>query len=148
MADLLARLAEVAQAASGAAPQPTQARAFAASPSPRVLDGGQTLVQRVCCNGNTGVFSLPAQVVECHCSRCLTAEGQAAGITPTEFERHSGLLTAKKWYVTGMEMRLNVLTPSRWPALSNRRYRACHCGRKAVCSFSLPQAEQHTARSG
>ncbi|KAG2493673.1 hypothetical protein HYH03_008187 [Edaphochlamys debaryana] len=59
---------------------------------------------RVVCNGNFGTFLLPTQTVHCHCARCCSAGpagpqgvGQAPPITPTEFERHSGLLTAKKW---------------------------------------------------
>lgn len=59
---------------------------------------------QVTCNGNFGTFLLPSQSVQCFCSKCSAANSasQAAGcsvpaITPTEFERHSGLLTAKKW---------------------------------------------------
>ncbi|KAG2447207.1 hypothetical protein HYH02_007948 [Chlamydomonas schloesseri] len=91
------------------------------SPSPAAEDlidsvglSGEREV-RVVCNGNYGTFLLPSQTVHCHCARCISggAEGgagdgagsgsgaglsrQAPAITPTEFERHSGLLTAKKW---------------------------------------------------
>ncbi|GLI61228.1 hypothetical protein VaNZ11_003524, partial [Volvox africanus] len=74
---------------------------------------------RVTCNGTLGTFLIPSQTVQCHCARCApegatgeshgiaTCDGlgaqqppqhyQAPAITPTEFERHSGLLTAKKW---------------------------------------------------
>ncbi|KXZ48744.1 hypothetical protein GPECTOR_25g328 [Gonium pectorale] len=58
---------------------------------------------RVICNGNFGTFLLSTQAVHCHCGRCQAAGAAAGGpdaaptITPTEFERHSGLLTAKKW---------------------------------------------------
>ncbi|KAG2444467.1 hypothetical protein HXX76_001219 [Chlamydomonas incerta] len=89
------------------------------SPSPAAEDlidsvglSGEREV-RVVCNGNYGTFLLPSQTVHCHCARCTNggADGgagdgsgsgsglsrQAPAITPTEFERHSGLLTAKKW---------------------------------------------------
>ncbi len=62
------------------------------------------LLPQITCNGNFGTFLLPSQSVQCFCSKCSAANSasQAAGcgapaITPTEFERHSGLLTAKKW---------------------------------------------------
>ncbi|GFR52558.1 hypothetical protein Agub_g15146 [Astrephomene gubernaculifera] len=60
---------------------------------------------QVTCNGTHGTFLLPSQTVQCHCARCSAASGgedqqpqqPPTTITPTEFERHSGLLTAKKW---------------------------------------------------
>lgn len=56
----------------------------------------------VCCNGNFGVYMLAKRGVQCMCAACQqerAAEPSAAPwiMSPTEFERHSGLPAAKKW---------------------------------------------------
>lgn len=55
----------------------------------------------VCCNGNYGIFLLARRGVQCMCMPCQAdrvTQPQAAWImSPTEFERHSGMPTAKKW---------------------------------------------------
>lgn len=55
----------------------------------------------VSCNGNLGLYLLARRGVQCMCLPCQadrTTQPQAAWImSPTEFERHSGMPTAKKW---------------------------------------------------
>jgi hypothetical protein len=59
---------------------------------------------RVVCNGNPGAFMLPAQLVRCGCAVCAaTAAAHYVPhleLTPTEFERHSGMGASKKWKYT------------------------------------------------
>ena len=51
----------------------------------------------IVCNGAKGIFLVRSQTVLCGCTLC-TQKGMALEnpITPTEFERHAGLGTAKK----------------------------------------------------
>ena len=56
----------------------------------------------VAANGNPGVYLVERRAVRCLCAACLEARrahpGAAAHvISPTEFERHSGIPAAKKW---------------------------------------------------
>jgi hypothetical protein len=55
----------------------------------------------VCCNGNYGVYLIQRRGVQCMCLPCQSersAQPRTAWImSPTEFERHSGMPTAKKW---------------------------------------------------
>lgn len=57
----------------------------------------ELLMVAVICNGNKGTFLVNTQTVMCCCNVCFRRESKKSGITPTEFERHSGLGTAKKW---------------------------------------------------
>lgn len=55
----------------------------------------------VCCNGNYGIYLLARRGVQCMCAQCQSDRAaQPSGgwiMSPTEFERHSGMPTAKKW---------------------------------------------------
>lgn len=47
----------------------------------------------VTCNNNRGMFLLSSHTIYCHCADCKGKKN----MTPTEFERHSGMATSKKW---------------------------------------------------
>ena len=55
----------------------------------------------VSCNGNYGIYLIARRGVQCMCLPCQSQRAvlpAAAWImSPTEFERHSGMPTAKKW---------------------------------------------------
>jgi hypothetical protein len=58
----------------------------------------------ICCNGNYGVYQLQRHSVQCLCKDCQSerstdASAAAWAMSPTEFERHSGMPTAKKWRI-------------------------------------------------
>lgn len=65
----------------------------------------------IICNGNKGTFYTHNQGIVCHCSDCrglsMMQRVPSIVLTPTEFERHSGMGNSKKWKYT-----LRVLTPS------------------------------------
>lgn len=50
----------------------------------------------VVCNARHGVFLIVNQCVVCHCGDCRE-EGRFGTMSPTEFERHCGMSSAKKW---------------------------------------------------
>lgn len=64
---------------------------------------GQHQVERVDvqCNGNIGTLLITTQAIVCKCAECTQSpcSVQRGGrvMTPTEFERHSGMSTSKKW---------------------------------------------------
>jgi hypothetical protein len=71
-----------------------QAEAAADSCTPHALD--------VSCNGNYGRYLLDERAVQCLCASCNSKRssdpcGGVWLVSPTEFERHSGMSTAKKW---------------------------------------------------
>eukprot|EP00775_Hariotina_reticulata_P000243 gene243-448_t len=56
----------------------------------------------VICNGNYGLYLVARRAVQCFCSNCKSStkrdpNGDSCVVSPTEFERHSGMPTAKKW---------------------------------------------------
>lgn len=57
----------------------------------------------VCCNGNFGIYLLARRGVQCLCLQCSKERAAHPNATwimsPTEFERHSGMPSAKKWRV-------------------------------------------------
>ncbi|KAL0049732.1 hypothetical protein WJX82_008757 [Trebouxia sp. C0006] len=56
------------------------------------------------CNGNQGKFLLNKQSMVCTCKLCQTKAAKLGltfvDMTPTEFERHSGMAASKKWKYT------------------------------------------------
>jgi SAND domain len=68
----------------------------------------------VVCNENHGLYIVARRAVHCLCAVCIAARradpsGEGALVSPTEFERHSGLPSAKKWRVTWVLSRMRVL---------------------------------------
>jgi hypothetical protein len=56
----------------------------------------------VICNGNYGLYLVARRVVQCLCPTCKSIARRHPNednyvVSPTEFERHSGMPTAKKW---------------------------------------------------
>ncbi len=56
----------------------------------------------VSANANTGVYLVDRRAVRCFCAGCAEARRRLRGggdhlVSPTEFERHSGIPAAKKW---------------------------------------------------
>lgn len=56
---------------------------------------------RVVCNSNPGLYLVTRRAVECHCDTCSYIRKDPRCpewlVSPTEYERHSGMPTAKKW---------------------------------------------------
>lgn len=56
----------------------------------------------ISCNGNYGVYLVARHAVQCLCqgcrmSRATEPQSECWLVSPTEFERHSGMPSAKKW---------------------------------------------------
>jgi hypothetical protein len=93
--------AVMASTTAGALMQDMQAAAPPPAAAPEQATSGLPQALSVCCNGNYGLYLLARRGVQCMCMPCQAArvtQPQAAWImSPTEFERHSGMPTAKKW---------------------------------------------------
>ncbi|KAF8060099.1 trx [Scenedesmus sp. PABB004] len=84
-------LAAPPPAAAGGAPSP----AAAAAPYPAALG--------VICNGSRGTYFVDRGAVQCRCRHCAAATARGTTrplMSPTEYERHTGMTTAKKWRVS------------------------------------------------
>jgi hypothetical protein len=55
----------------------------------------------VCCNGNYGFYMVARRAIQCMCAHCqgVRKDPRCAEwlVSPTEYERHSGMPSAKKW---------------------------------------------------
>jgi hypothetical protein len=85
-------------------PPPADADAGAGSSDAADDDNGAPpppMALNVAANGNPGVYLVDQRAVRCLCAGCVTARLDPANagyvISPTEFERHSGIPAAKKW---------------------------------------------------
>ncbi|KAF6255264.1 hypothetical protein COO60DRAFT_235055 [Scenedesmus sp. NREL 46B-D3] len=100
-------------------PQHTATAAAAGGPG-SVGDSSTPHVIDVVCNGNPGRYLLEAHSVRCMCQGCSSRRRQNGGegwlVSPTEFERHSGMSTAKKWRTSIRVAREGqpIITLGRW----------------------------------
>lgn len=104
----LMSLQQLAAIASGQqvlprAPPPAGTHAGCAPLPPAVAAPAIPQALNVCCNGTFGVYVMHQRAVQCLCKQCqaerVASPNAAWVMSPTEFERHSGMPTAKKWRV-------------------------------------------------
>ena len=111
---LQGQLAATAPLPASAAPAPPaeQAATDAGPAGAQEEAAGTPQALNVCCNGNYGIYLIARRGVQCMCLPCQSQRAAlpvAAWImSPTEFERHSGMPTAKKWRMRCVQQRAHT----------------------------------------